>query len=340
MQFQTPVDIPKSDIKLCHSDRIIMLGSCFADHMAQKLEERKFDVLSNPFGTLYNPMSIEWLLNDCIYSVPFDTGSELIFKGSDGLYHSWMHHSSFSSATTEELLEKMNRAQLLTQNYLKEAKTLIVTFGSAVAYWHKKLDILVANCHKQKDRLFYRELMDVENTTLDWVDLLSDLHQMNPQLQVIFTISPIRHQRDGFQMNQLSKSTLFLIINSISAMIKEKKIPIDIAYFPAYEIMMDELRDYRFYAEDMIHPSEVAIDYIWERFCQTHISPAEQAVSNACMSITKALSHKPLHPESDDYQKFLRQTLKNIQQLQKEQPTIHLDKEIALCNTILKKSQK
>lgn len=317
-----------------------MLGSCFADHMAQKLEERKFDVLSNPFGTLYNPESIEWLLNDCIYSVPFDTGSELIFKASDGLFHSWMHHSSFSSTSAEELVEKMNRAQQLTLNYIKEAKTLIITFGSAFAYWYKKLDILVANCHKQKDRLFERELMDVENTTINWVDLLSDLHKINPQLQVIFTVSPIRHQRDGFQMNQLSKSTLFLIINSISAIIKEKKIPIDIAYFPAYEIMMDELRDYRFYAEDMIHPSTVAIDYIWERFCQTHISLAEQAVSDACMSITKALSHKPLHPESEEYQKFLRQTLKNIQQLQKEQPTIHLDKEIALCNTILKKSQK
>ena len=261
MQFQTPVDIPKSDIKLCHSDRIIMLGSCFADHMAQKLEERKFDVLSNPFGTLYNPMSIEWLLNDCIYSVPFDTGSELIFKGSDGLYHSWMHHSSFSSATTEELLEKMNRAQLLTQNYLKEAKTLIVTFGSAVAYWHKKLDILVANCHKQKDRLFYRELMDVENTTLDWVDLLSDLHQMNPQLQVIFTVSPIRHQRDGFQMNQLSKSTLLLAIDEVI-----REFPERADYFPAYEIFMDELRDYRFYAPDMTHPTDQAVSYIWSRF--------------------------------------------------------------------------
>ena len=340
MQFRTSVDISKSDIKLSHSDKIILLGSCFADHIGQKLTERKFNVLCNPFGTLYNPESIAWLIDDCICGDRLNTDSELIFKTSDGLFHSWMHHSSFSSSSAQELVRKMNQAQQQTLKWLKEAKTLIITFGSAFAYWHRKLDILVANCHKQKDNLFDRELLNVENTAIQWLDLLSDLHDINPQLHVIFTVSPIRHQRDGFQQNQLSKSTLFLIINRISAAIDSADIPIDISYFPAYEIMMDELRDYRFYAEDMIHPSTVAIDYIWERFCQTHISTAEQAVSDACLSISKAISHKPLHPDSEDYRKFIRQTLKNIQQLQKEQPTIDLDKEIALCNTILKKSQK
>lgn len=261
MKLQTTVDIPKSPFEINHTDKVMLLGSCFADEVGQQFVRGGFDALVNPFGTLYNPASIAAILLRCISQ----NECKEVFEDKDGTWHSWMHHSRFSAPSKEELQARISTATQTASDFLLTADVLIITFGTSIIYRLTENGMLVANCHKQPDSLFTRQTLTSYDITDQWQMLIQLLQSVNPKLRIIFTVSPIRHKRDGFHINNISKGILLQAIEGLS--------PTGlVSYFPSYEIMLDELRDYRFYAEDMIHPSQLAVQYIWERFQDTYFS--------------------------------------------------------------------
>lgn len=248
MKLQTIVDIKPSEWKIGYEDKILMVGSCFSDEIGEQMKQRYLDVVCNPFGTLYNPLSIAQALN--MNEMP-----ELIEH--EGLWHSMAHHGSLSRADKHEAEEAIRGSIEAMQKALCEANVVIVTFGTSWVY--EMNGAIVGNCHKLPESCFTRRRLSVEEIVAAWKPILekySDKHWL-------FTVSPIRHIKDGLHENQLSKATLLLALGTIRNQLSA------ISYFPSYEIMLDELRDYRFYADDLVHPSSLAVNYIWERFVDT-----------------------------------------------------------------------
>lgn len=260
MELMTRIDIPASEWKIAAGAKVLLVGSCFADEIGEKMVRGGFKAMVNPFGTLYNPASIAASLLRSISEK--EAGREEVFCGGDGVWHSWMHHSKFSSTDVATLIERINVTTHRVADFLREADVLVVTLGTAIIYRLKETGMLVANCHKQLDSLFVREQLSAYDIVDQWQMLLQLLESVNPKLKVIFTVSPIRHKRDGYHVNQISKG---ILLQAIDEIVNSKW-----NYFPSYEIMMDELRDYRFYADDMIHPSAQAVEYIWQRFEDTY----------------------------------------------------------------------
>ena len=269
---------------------IVSLGSCFSDEIGKRLQEGDFHIEQNPFGTLYNPASIASALRRIMYDR--EIGMEDLVE-HEGLWHSWHHHGSFSRATAEECLEACNSRIHQAHEALKQASLLMITFGSAWIY--EREGQVVANCHKLPQENFVRRKMSVEDIVSLWRPLLKELYSFHPHLSTLFTVSPIRHIGDGLHGNQLSKSTLLLAMDELvdselppakrkkkGAKVEEPDHPVTV-YFPAYEIVVDELRDYRFYEADMVHPSTLAVDVVWDRFQRVTMVPAirEQAHFNA-----------------------------------------------------------
>lgn len=297
MELMTRIDIPASEWKMETGAKVLLVGSCFADEVGQRFVRGGFEAMANPFGTLYNPASIavnllralsekevELPRSSIIPSVgasistwgtPVDrcgarrlTGvGHTVFEDAEGRWHSWLHHSSFSSTDVATVVERINSTTHRVADFLRGADVLIVTLGTAIIYRLKETGMLVANCHKQPDSLFVRERLNAYDIVDQWQMLLQLLESVNPNLKVIFTVSPIRHKRDGYHVNQISKGILLQAVDEIlNGQLPNSKC----GYFPSYEIMMDELRDYRFYADDMIHPSTQAVEYIWQRFQDTY----------------------------------------------------------------------
>lgn len=285
MILQTPIEIRKLPL-LSIKSKILLLGSCFADEMVARMQARGLQVSSNPFGTLYNPMSIAACINRLIAGKPFST-VDLIYH--DGLWHSMLHHGVFSYPTTEETLAAINAAYQQGCRALAEADVVIITFGSAWVY--EQNGQVVANCHKLPATTFRKRKVAVEEIVETWSPLLKE--GVLRDKTVLFTVSPIRHKADGLHENQLSKATLLLAVEALGR-----------PYFPAYEIMMDELRDYRFYDTDMCHPTEQAVDYIWERLEESYFSKEDREELQRILAARKALNHKPLHPATADYKSF------------------------------------
>jgi len=320
MDFFTHIDISESFIDISYQDQILLFGSCFAESIGKRLNEYKFHVDINPFGVLYNPLSISTAISSLIK--PIDKTKDDLFL-HNGLYHSFTHHSSFSAITETECLEKINHRIQISSANLKKANRLFITFGSAHVYLLKSNGEIVANCHKLPSRFFEIKRLSVTDIFEEWDRLLSSLFKINKQLNVIFTVSPIRYWKDGAHENQLSKSTLLLAIDEI-----QKHYPNQISYFPAYELLMDELRDYRFYAEDMCHPSVTAVQYIWERFIATYFNQPTQQLLMEVKNILKAIDHKPFNPESQAHKQFVTQTLLKIEQLVEKTPYLCFEREI------------
>ena len=276
----TRIDIPESEWKIAAGEKVLLVGSCFADEIGEKMVRGGFEAMVNPFGTLYNPASIAASLLRSISEKEYTADSvELIQSESDGMWHSWMHHSSFSSLDVATLVERINGTTHCVADFLREADVLIVTMGTAIIYRLKETGMLVANCHKQLDSLFVRERLNSYDIVDQWEMLLQLLESVNPKLKVIFTVSPIRHKRDGYHVNQVSKG---ILLQGVDEIVNGKSSNSQCFYFPSYEIMMDELRDYRFYADDMIHPSEKAVEYIWQRFQDTYFdNKTKDAVAKA-----------------------------------------------------------
>ena len=280
MELMTRIDIPVSEWKIAAGAKVLLVGSCFADEIGEKMVRGGFEAMVNPFGTLYNPASIAASLLRSISEKEYTADSvELIQSESDGMWHSWMHHSSFSSLDVATLVERINGTTHCVADFLREADVLIVTMGTAIIYRLKETGMLVANCHKQLDSLFVRERLNSYDIVDQWEMLLQLLESVNPKLKVIFTVSPIRHKRDGYHVNQVSKG---ILLQGVDEIVNGKSSNSQCFYFPSYEIMMDELRDYRFYADDMIHPSEKAVEYIWQRFQDTYFdNKTKDAVAKA-----------------------------------------------------------
>ena len=348
MLLQTEVSIPSAPTAICHSDELLLLGSCFAENIGKRLVENKFQCDINPFGTLYNPSSVAQALRRLADGTPYDKSDLHYFEGVG--WCTWEHHSRFAAEKENDALEKENRRMLSSSDGLKKAKFLIITFGSAWVFrlretsaeneqkgeekgiGDKRKNRVVANCHKQPERLFERSLLTVDDIVDEWKPLLERLHKLNPQLQVLFTVSPIRHLRDGAHSNQLSKATLLL---AVQRMIDECEKDLSLLYFPAYEIMLDELRDYRFYADDMTHPSALAEQYIWERFGDTFFNAETKQIIKEWEEVCRALNHRPFRPDSEEHKRFIRQTLLKIEAIRKKMPYFEVEKEIAQCHTIL-----
>ena len=276
----TRIDIPASEWKIAAGEKVLLVGSCFADEIGEKMVRGGFEAMVNPFGTLYNPASIAASLLRSISEKEYTADSvELIQSESDGMWHSWMHHSSFSSLDVATLVERINGTTHCVADFLREADVLIVTMGTAIIYRLKETGMLVANCHKQLDSLFVRERLNSYDIVDQWEMLLQLLESVNPKLKVIFTVSPIRHKRDGYHVNQVSKG---ILLQGVDEIVNGKSSNSQCFYCPSYEVMMDELRDYRFYADDMIHPSEKAVEYIWQRFQDTYFdNKTKDAVAKA-----------------------------------------------------------
>lgn len=316
MQLTTPVHIAPKPVFTANT-RFFLIGSCFSDEIAARMRDWGLQVCANPFGTMYNPLSIRACLNRLLsYSPQTDsplpeegreglfTESDLVFR--DGLYHSWLHHGSFSHASKEIALQRMNKALQEGHKALLEADCIIITLGTAFVY--ERDGRVVANCHKFPNQEFTRRLLSVDEIVSALSPTLSSLNQSSPAGTIIsrsggaslITVSPIRHKADGLAANSLSKATLRLAADQIC---QHSSTPTDAStcstfYFPSFEIFMDELRDYRWYAADMLHPASQAVDYIWERFRETYFSPQEQQTLVLRHKSVLTSQHRPLH----DYQ--------------------------------------
>ena len=320
MSFFTEIQIPEFPWKMDYSKSMMFFGSCFSENIGQKLLDLKFDVDMNPFGILYNPESIANSL-----TILFD---KRIFTENDlfqdqGLWNSFYHHSRFSDVDQEMTLEKINHRISSSHEFLKKADFLIITFGTAWVYELKKTGQIVSNCHKVPAAEFKRFRLGVYEITEVYRELLERIWKFNPNLKVIFTVSPIRHWKDGAVENQLSKATLLLAIDKLIKGFGDQVC----AYFPSYEIMMDELRDYRFYAEDMLHISPVATDYIFERFSKAVITNDSMGVSKKVMKLRKAFGHHPVNPTTAEFKEFIQQNLLQINQLTTQFPHLDLTEE-------------
>ena len=328
MEFRTKVELPVGQGEIRHSDSISLWGSCFAENIGKLLSDNKFDCDVNPFGILYNPLSIAKSM-----SILLDgkTYHEEDLRFDKGIWYSLMHHSSFSSTDQSECLEKINLRIVKGREMLGKARWIIFTWGTARVYEWKETGEIVGNCHKLPDRLFTRRLLGVEEVVSVFGSLLKKIHLINPDAQFLFTASPIRHAKDGMHGNQLNKAVLLLAIEKLC-----REIP-SCHYFPSYEIMLDELRDYRFYADDMLHPTPLAVNYIWECSCSSFFTADTLRIMKDWQEIRKALEHRPFDAKSEAYYTFLSQIMLKIERLKEKFPYLDVQNEIALCQTRLKK---
>lgn len=316
MQFTTQIPIPAGNHPIDYNSRVVCLGSCFAVNIGQKFDYFKFRNVTNPFGILFHPEALEKFIGFAVNKKPF-TEADIFYHNER--WHSFDAHSDLSHPDKEIFLQRLNDAISATHQELKKASHIIITLGTAWVYRHTETGNLVANCHKVPQKQFSKEILSVEAIKQSLKNILSLLEQVNPNLTVIFTISPVRHIKDGFTENQWSKSNL---ISALQEVLSVPPLGAGGLYFPSYEIIMDELRDYRFYAEDMIHPSQSAINYIWERFTQAWITTEAQQTMQQVDTIQKGLQHRSFNPEGEQHKAFLAKLDDKIQKLQKQHPHI------------------
>ncbi|GHT05488.1 hypothetical protein FACS189423_09690 [Bacteroidia bacterium] len=262
-----------------------MMGSCFVENISVKMLQSGFTADVNPFGIVYNPASLAAGLQDLINR---KTHTEKDLFLHEGLYHSFSHHSRFSGTTIETVLEKINTRILSSSEFLQQATVLIITFGTANVYRLVSSGEVVSNCHKLPAKVFDEKRLTVHQITGKWNELIQQLQTLNPGLKILFTVSPIRHWKDGANANQLSKATLLLVIQELTTTNPQ------CYYFPSYEIMLDDLRDYRFYADDLIHPNSQAMDYIWEKFGEAYFDNKTREVIREYEKKQKTLNHRPI----------------------------------------------
>ena len=305
--FTTPVHPSSSSHKISRSHRLFCIGSCFAQRMGQRWTDHKFTTLVNPFGTLYNPVSVFQLMQYALDGQLPDTATYPIREGQ---YVHYDFHSDIHATSPKVLRETIQRTLQQAQAFLPAADWIVITLGSAFGYELLETGQLVASCHKQPAHLFRKRLLTVEEMIESFATLKTRLDAINPHVHYLFTVSPVRHLRDTLERNSVSKALLRLATEQLRQSHPER-----IHYFPSYEIMMDELRDYRYYEADMIHPSPVAEDYIWSKLTDTYLDEEAKAFLAQWTKIKRAMNHRPFHPGSESHQRFLRNTLMQLKQL-------------------------
>jgi len=316
MQFTTPIPIAKSTHQINYSSKIISLGSCFAVNIGEKFDYFKFQNTINPFGILFHPLALEKVILKALAKEEFTEG-DIFFHNER--WHSFDVHSDLSTADKIGFLKTLTASLEVLHLNLAQASHVIITLGTSWVYRNNETDAIVANCHKVPQKAFKKELLSVEAIKQSLQGIINAISKANPKAKIIFTISPVRHIKDGFIENQWSKANL---ISALQQTLQSEYCNLNTGYFPSYEIMMDELRDYRFYAEDMIHPNQTAIDYIWKRFSETWISEEALDFMPEIDSIQKGLQHRAFNPETEAHQKFLASLKAKIVAVQEKWPHI------------------
>ena len=317
LQFTTKITIPKSNAPIDYNSKIMSLGSCFAENMSEKFDYFKFQNTVNPFGIIFNPVSIEKLVNRIVHKIEF-TEKDIFFYND--LWHCYEVHSELSNPNKEAFLATLNDLISSTDKQINNSTHLIITLGTSWVYRNIESNEIVANCHKVPQKQFKKEILSIITIEASIQNTIELIQKVNSNCNFIFTVSPVRHIKDGFVENTLSKAHL------ISAIHKVTNNQLSITnYFPSYEVMMDELRDYRFYTSDMLHPNQVAIDYIWERFKESSISDESKNLMQEVDSIQKSLLHRPFNPHSESHQEFLIKLNRKIQFLQNQFPFMQFE---------------
>ena len=315
----TEVQLPKIGEQLSYRRNALMIGSCFTENIGNNLQNHCFPVLTNPCGILFNPASIAKCLDFLVNERQF-TAADLF--QANGLWNNFNFHSRFSDPVQETALKGMNDSLTKASLLLKSASHLFLTFGTSWIYRDKQSGEIVGNCHKLPASRFTRERLSVEEMADRWTTLTGRLFELNPNLNIVLTVSPIRHLKDGSFENQVSKSGLFLLVDKLISILGSERI----LYFPSYELIMDELRDYRFYATDMVHLSETAISFVQEKFNNVFLDDESKEINSNIEKIVKALSHKPFHKESRVYKEFISRQLEEISRMQTLHPFINFCK--------------
>ncbi|SEB48339.1 GSCFA family protein [Maribacter dokdonensis] len=310
MNLLTEIPLSKANNPIDYSSQLLLLGSCFSENIGAKLSYYKFQGIQNPFGILFHPLAIERIIEKSVNQEFFT--EEDVFNENEQ-WHSFDAHSSLSNSSKAQIIEDLNNAIGRTSTQVNTASHIIITLGTAWVYRKSSSNKVVANCHKVPQSNFTKELLSVEEAVESLKRVITFVQSVNPRVQFIFTVSPVRHLKDGFLENQRSKAHLIAAIHQV---LNEDRV----SYFPSYELMMDVLRDYRFYSKDMIHPNETAIEYIWEKFRLVWIKDSMDDHLKKVDEIQRGLQHRPFNPDSEAHQKFLTSLRRKITYIQKEYP--------------------
>ncbi len=325
MKFHYEFDIKRAPSPIQHTHKLLLLGSCFTENIGEKLRKHKFSTLENPNGILFNPISVAEAMNAYIENSQIHASE--IFQHNE-TWHSWKHHSRYSGITAEDCVDKINGSTTKAHQYLKQADHLLITLGSAWVYMltdkaaNAKPGDIAANNHKASADWFAKRLMTAQETTELLDHMLSRLLLFNSGLQIIFTISPVRHLREGVIENNRSKAVL---IQAVHQLVEKYEA---LYYFPAYELVIDDLRDYRFYAEDLVHPNYQATQYVWEKFTDACMNDDTRSLMKEIAEINLAYQHKPFNPDTTHHQKFLKSYFEKTTILKEKHPYLDLEKEL------------
>lgn len=336
MDFMLPITIPKADRLINHQQKILSIGSCFTEHIGNALTELKFDVLQNPNGILFDPIAVCNSLVSYIQNKVY-TADDLFYLNE--LWHSWQHHSRFSNTDQQHALAYINASQQKAHNFLQQADWLIITLGSAFSYrltnesstkmaaqnpppLGESEGAGVANCHRAPARWFHKHLSTIDEIISKLDNTIHQLFHFNPKLHILFTISPVRHIRDGVVDNNRSKARLIEAVHHLVNKFNK------LYYFPSYELVIDVLRDYRFYDIDMVHPNYLATEFVLQKFMETHMSDATQELAQEIKKLVIARKHRSAHPTTEAHNKFLQTHLQKAKQLQQQYPYLDLGEEI------------
>ena len=306
MNFRTNIQLKKERNQIDYNSNLLLIGSCFSENIYKKLDYFKFNTLSNPFGILFNPIAIENLVTNAINTKEY---SEKDLFELNERWHCFDAHSDLSNVNKNELLNNLNGAIKVTNQQIIDASHIIITLGTAWVYRFIETDYIVGNCHKVPQKKFLKELLSVDQIKASLENISTLIKDVNPTATIVFTVSPVRHLKDGFEENSLSKASLLSAIHQVTNKREQ------IYYFPSFEIMMDDLRDYRFYTNDMLHPNETAINYIWEQFKLAWIDENTTSTMKEVDTIQKGLAHRPFNKNSKQHQEFLNDLEEKIKNL-------------------------
>ncbi len=311
MKLQTQLNIPEQESKISYKSKLLLLGSCFTENIGEKFAYFKFRHVQNPFGILFHPFAIENLIAKAVQQKEFTEKD--IFQYNQN-WHSFEAHSRLSHPNPEAILKALNGGITQTHKAIQESSHLIISIGTAFIYQHLESKKYVANCHKVPQKEFRKELISAQRICESLANIIVSCRTLNPDLQFIFTVSPVRHAKDGLVQNNRSKAQL---ISAIHEVIDQKE---KAAYFPSYELLLDELRDYRFYTQDMLHPNATAIEYIWEKFTQTWLAKEASPTMKKIDVVQRNLQHKAFNPQSEAHQKFLQKLKEQKAELKTQFP--------------------
>ena len=325
MKFHLSFDIKKLPEPIDHQHGLLLMGSCFTENMGEKLKKNKFQVMENPNGILFNPVSVAEAITDYMEHRRFQESDFFSYMGG---WHSWRHHSRFSALSLSEAVERVNTATSSAHHFLKQADYLMITLGSAWVYTltekanGARVGSVAGNNHKAPQDWFYRRLLGYEEVLQVLDNVIHRLFLFNPKLKIIFTISPVRHLREGLVENNRSKAVLIQAVHHLVDKFNK------LYYFPAYELVIDDLRDYRFYAEDLVHPNYAATQYVWEKFVDACMDEKTKLVMEELQVINRAFTHKPFHESSEQHLAFLKSFFERTSELKNKFPFLDLKKEL------------